>query len=122
MWVEIHPSTKSTHDVNVWDITPRPSKEYEVRVVVWDTKDMIAADWEGTSDTFIRAFFDTKNAKETDTHYRCTTGEASFNYRLLFPISAPAENYNFTLQAWDRDFFASNDLIGEANLDLKHMF
>ncbi len=29
------------------------------------------------------------------------------------------DNYNFVVQCWDRDFFASNDLIGECNLDLK---
>jgi Ca2+-dependent lipid-binding protein len=88
-------------------------------VVIWDTKDVINADIEGTSDVFIRAFFDPKNAKETDTHYRCTTGAASFNYRLLYTINAPMDNYNFVVQCWDRDFFASNDLIGECNLDLK---
>ena len=51
------------------------------------------ADIEGTSDVFIRSFFDTRDAKETDTHYRCTTGKASFNYRLLFNVKAPTENY-----------------------------
>ena len=74
------------------------------------------------SDAFVRCFFDTKQAKETDTHYRCSTGQASFNYRLLFNMKAPADNYNFTIQAWDRDFFASNDLIGEACLDMKPLF
>ena len=93
-----------------------------MRLVVWDTKDVIASDIEGTSDTFIRAFFDTKDSKETDTHYRCTTGKASFNYRLLFKVNAPTNNYNLTLQAWDRDFFKSNDLIGDATFDLKHLF
>ena len=28
-------------------------------------------DVEGTTDMFVRAFFDTKDAKETDTHFRC---------------------------------------------------
>lgn len=74
LWVEIQPSNKSTGDQPVWDITPRPQKDYEVRVVVWDTKDLAAADWEGVSDAFVRCFFDTKQAKETDTHYRCSTG------------------------------------------------
>lgn len=89
---------------------------------MWDTKDVIPADWEGVSDVFIRTFFDTKNSKETDTHYRCQDGKASFNYRLLFGVNAPTDNYNFTLQVWDRDFFASNDLIGDATLDLKPLF
>ena len=74
------------------------------------------------SDVFIRCFFDTKDAKETDTHFRCGDGKASFNYRLLFDYKAPNENYNFSIQVWDRDFFCSNDLIGETALDLKPIF
>jgi Ca2+-dependent lipid-binding protein len=122
MWVEIFPTNKASQESDSWDITPRPVKDFEVRLVVWDTKDVIAADWEGTSDVFIRAFFDSRQAKETDTHYRCSNGKASFNYRLLFNMKAPADHYNLTIQAWDRDFFASNDLIGDANFDLKYIF
>lgn len=123
MWVEIMPTAKSTAgEDKVWNITPRPQKDYEVRLVVWDTKDVIAQDVEGTSDVYIRAFFDTKDAKETDCHYRCQNGKASFNWRLLFKQSAPTNNYSLTLQAWDRDFFKSNDLIGDATFDLKHLF
>ena len=76
-------------------------------------------DIEGTSDTFIRAFFDSKEqTKETDTHFRCSDGKASFNYRLLFDIKHPRKDYNLTLQAYDRDFFKSNDIIGEARINL----
>ena len=72
-------------------------KEYEVRVVIWDTKDIISQDWEGTSDVFIKAYFDQKEIKETDCHYRCSNGKASFNYRLLYTIKGPADHYNLTL-------------------------
>ena len=45
-------------------------------------------DAEGTSDVFVKAWINS-DKKETDTHWRCTTGEASFNYRLLFNFLAP---------------------------------
>jgi hypothetical protein len=93
-----------------------------VRLVVWDTKDIVAKDWEGTSDVYIRAFFDTRDARETDCHYRCQNGKASFNYRLLYTVKGPNDNYNLTIQAWDRDFFASNDLIGDTTFNLKPIF
>ena len=93
-----------------------------MRVVVWDTKELACMDVEGTSDAFVKAFLEPKTAKETDCHYRCSTGNASFNYRLLYNVNAPQENYIFTVQCWDRDFFASNDLIGEVQLDLKSLF
>jgi hypothetical protein len=68
-----------------------------VRLVIWDTKDIVAKDWEGTSDVYIRAFFDTRDARETDCHYRCQNGKASFNYRLLYTVKGPNDNYNLTI-------------------------
>lgn len=38
---------------------------------MWDTKEIKMMDEEGTSDVYIRAFMDNKNALETDCHYRC---------------------------------------------------
>jgi hypothetical protein len=52
-------------------------------LVIYDTVDVIPADFEGTSDVFIKGYIDDKDKRETDTHYRCMNGKASFNYRLL---------------------------------------
>jgi hypothetical protein len=72
LWVEINLTNTSTKsESKVWDITPLPSRDYEVRLVVWDTKDVICTDVEGTSDVFIKAYLDSSDKKETDTHFRC---------------------------------------------------
>lgn len=56
----------------VFDIKPKPPEEFEVRLVIFDTVDVICMDVEGTSDVYGRAFFDSKEeVHETDTHYRC---------------------------------------------------
>lgn len=55
----------------VWDTTPLPVDDYELRVIVYDTKDVIIADVEGTTDAFLKCWIDDKDKKETDTHYRC---------------------------------------------------
>lgn len=71
LWVDIIP-TSVANEFPKYDISKRPPEELEVRVCVYDTIDLKMMDDEGTSDAFIRAFFDTKEgAKETDTHYRC---------------------------------------------------
>ena len=130
MWLEINEvqaksitglSQEEQKEVPVWDISPEPPKDYEVRVIIWDTKDVPKMDIEGTSDVFFRGYFgeqdkSNKQVKETDTHYRCSNGAASFNFRLLYDIKAPLKNdeYTYSLQCWDRDLFKSNDLIGEA--------
>ncbi len=118
LWVEIHPTSIPMDEVPLWDITPKPPQEMEVRVAVMDTVDVICMDAEGTSDVYIRCFFDSKDDRETDTHFRCQNGKASFNYRLLFPITYPKSDWTFTVQMYDRDFFKSNDIIGEAAIDL----
>lgn len=123
MWVEINPAKVAPEDEErVWEIEKKPFEEMEVRLVVWDTKDIKMMDDEGTSDVFIRSFFDSKNALETDCHYRCQDGKASFNYRLKFKERFPRKDYRLNLQAYDRDFFKSNDIIGSCMIDLKQAF
>ena len=87
-WCEINPMTSKKADVEPMNITPEPPKDYEMRLVIWKTKDIEAMDWEGTSDVFIRAFLDPDHDHLTDTHWRCTTGKASFNWRLKIPIKS----------------------------------
>jgi len=98
MWVEILPARCAPEDEEpIWDIKKKPPQEFQVRLVVWDTKDIKMMDAEGTSDAFIRAFFDNDNALESDTHFRCQNGKASFNYRLLFNESLPRKDYRLTI-------------------------
>ena len=56
--------------LDTFDIAPKPTDKNEVRIAVFDTKKLKMMDAEGTTDGFIKCFFNTKNAKETDTHYR----------------------------------------------------
>jgi len=79
-------------------------------------------DAEGTSDVYIKAFISDTDKQESDTHYRCTTGTPSFNYRLLFDVTTPTTKpYMLTMQAWDRDLLKSNDLICQWQLEITPM-
>jgi len=73
MWVEINPASVVPEDeAKLYDISMKPPEEYQMRVSIFDTKDIKMMDDEGTSDVFCRCFFDSrKDALETDTHYRC---------------------------------------------------
>lgn len=90
MWIDIEPE-KSTEAAKIWNVTPQPEKEFELRVSVFGIKDLPEADFEGTTDAYVRAFIDDKHVQETDTHYRCTTGNPNFNYRLLFNVKTPLQ-------------------------------
>jgi hypothetical protein len=66
-------------DVKLWDIAPRPPQELEVRVCVFNAKDVKIMDFEGTSDVFFKGYFDSKEeVQETDTHYRNQDGKPDF--------------------------------------------
>ena len=119
LWVEIHDVDSPEANLPPIDINPEPVLDFECRIVIWKTKDIEMMDVEGTSDVFVRCFFEDKDDKVTDTHWRCQNGEASFNYRLLFPLKSQSPaGYNLTIQAWDKDIIASNDIIGSCNLPI----
>jgi len=121
-WVEIIPTALDARNFPVFDISPKPTEHYECRVIIWDTIDLEMMDAEGTSDAFFRAYFDSNKDKETDTHFRCSNGKASFNFRMKFDVEFPMKEYKLTIQGYDRDFFKSNDVIGEYALDLYNLF
>ena len=123
-WLEIEPSNKQgKKEQKEWDIAPEPVKEYQIRLSVMDTKDVPCEDFEGVSDVFIRSYVDDEDKKDTDTHFRCSNGKASFNYRILFDVKSPRENpLLLVMQAWDFDLFKSNDYICEWTLDLEKVF
>mmetsp|Transcript_42315 Transcript_42315/g.55765 ORF Transcript_42315/g.55765 Transcript_42315/m.55765 type:complete len:194 (+) Transcript_42315:3877-4458(+) len=114
MWAEINELSAPSDTTPKWDISKKPTEDFEVRVVVWDTVDLEIMDWEGTTDGFVRCFFESDNSKDTDTHFRNSDGKCSWNYRLLFPVTYGEKNkkYEITVQAYDLDLFKSNDLIG----------
>lgn len=122
MWAEMNELSMGTESCPTWDIAKKPLEEYEVRIIVWDTEDLEMMDAEGTTDGFVRCFFDSEDRKDTDTHFRNQDGKCSWNYRLLFPFNYPCKNYKLTVQAYDLDLFKSNDLIGQCLIDLEPLF
>jgi len=69
LWVNIVP-TILLNNIKIWDTAPKPPDQLEVRICIFGTEGIKMMDPEGTSDVFIRVFFNSKNYKETDTHFR----------------------------------------------------
>lgn len=123
MWIELIPPRQIVPPVNIY---PRAQLEYELRVVVWETKDCVFKDEAtGANDLYAQGApkRQVSNFKMTDTHWRCRA-KGSFNWRWKFKVHLPVDqnkNYGedvFVIQLWDRDLIARNDLIGEAQIDL----
>ena len=89
---------------------------------MFETEELKMMDVEGTTDGFVKVFFDPSKAKDTDTHFRNQDGHCSWNYRMLHKINYPNKNSKLTVQVYDRDLFTSNELIGDSVIDLKPLF
>ena len=120
MWLEMFKaSEKSQH--HVWKISPEPITELEVRFIVWETEDMEMMDAEGTSDIYVIGYLGQKDRQKTDVHYRCQTGNASFNWRMLLPLQCPIQKPELTIQVYDKDIFSSDDFISGTKINLKNL-
>jgi hypothetical protein len=138
MWIEIFPMSEQSWHPYV-DISPPEKELFELRVVIWDAKDMVPMDVVGDmNDLFVSGhlyYRDGQNrlqetVHETDIHWRAQGGKGSFNYRLLFkdlmlPMddgSGDSDLPRFVLRAWDQDVLGGNDLIGSAEIDIRDLF
>lgn len=89
-WLEILDRKEAALNPRI-DISPPPKEEYELRVVVWGTKDVVFKD-ETTkcNDLYVMGILGDKKL-ETDTHWRCRA-KGSFNWRYKFPMTLPLDN------------------------------
>jgi hypothetical protein len=93
MWVEIFPEEDSKfHPPAV--IKPPAKEEYEIRLIIWETKDIPLVDGDHV-DIYVKVIFNPNGwtaeaiEKETDVHYNSKDGRGEFNYRMLFPLEIP---------------------------------
>ncbi|XP_072218039.1 otoferlin isoform X5 [Leuresthes tenuis] len=129
------------------DISPRKPKSFELRVIIWNTDDVILEDdafmtGEKMSDIYVRGWLkgQQEDKQDTDVHYHSLTGEGNFNWRFVFPfdylmaeekivISKKESMFSWdeteykipprlTLQVWDADHFSADDFLGAIELDL----
>ncbi|XP_053565469.1 otoferlin [Bombina bombina] len=146
MWVDMFPMDMPAPGPAI-DISPRKPKRYELRVIIWNTDEVILEDddyftGEKSSDIFVRGWLkgQQEDKQDTDVHYHSLTGEGNFNWRFLFPfdylvaeekivISKKESMFSWdeteykiparlTMQVWDADHFSADDFLGAIELDL----
>jgi len=97
-WVDIEAQdkVKKGQERKEWAVEPQPIKDYQLRVCILDAEELPMADFEGTSDVYIKCYLDDKDKRTTDTHFR-STGNGSWNYRMLFDLKAPRAEGDYQL-------------------------
>uniref|UniRef100_A0A5F9CH26 C2 domain-containing protein n=1 Tax=Oryctolagus cuniculus TaxID=9986 RepID=A0A5F9CH26_RABIT len=148
MWVDIFP--RDVPAPPPVDIKPRQPISYELRVVIWNTEDVVLDDvnpltGEMSSDIYVKSWVKglEHDKQETDVHFNSLTGEGNFNWRFVFrfnylpterevsvrrrPGPFALEEAEFrqpallVLQVWDYDRISANDFLGSLELQLPDM-
>ncbi|XP_022212778.2 otoferlin [Drosophila obscura] len=144
LWIELFEA--NTYIPFPVDITPVPPAGYEIRVVVKSLRGIQAGDrnvfGKLMSDLFVTGWCqDIDKRQSTDIHYRSFTGDAAFNWRMIFPMMySPNEDMMvfrrrgglfeeieikrppvIYLQIWDRDVITRNEYLGALELNLSNM-
>ncbi|XP_057637172.1 fer-1-like protein 4 [Chionomys nivalis] len=148
MWIDIFPSDVPAPPPV--DIKPRQPISYELRVVIWNTEDVVLDDvnpltGEMSSDIYVKSWVKglEHDKQETDVHFNSLTGEGNFNWRFVFrfdylpterevsvrrkPGPFALEEAEFrqpavlVMQVWDYDRISANDFLGSLELQLPDM-
>eukprot|EP01006_Ploeotia_vitrea_P043964 TRINITY_DN66795_c5_g1_i1.p1 TRINITY_DN66795_c5_g1~~TRINITY_DN66795_c5_g1_i1.p1 ORF type:complete len:1371 (-),score=823.25 TRINITY_DN66795_c5_g1_i1:1409-5521(-) len=105
-------------------IAPPPPKEFELRVIIWETKDCVLKDGD-KSDIFVSCMLDDmdrSDRQETDSHWNSKDGSGSFNWRMKFPVVLPKTSSRLKIALWDKDLLSANDQLCEAIINLKRFW
>lgn len=122
MWVEVL-TPEEARKTPMARLQVQNKDEYELRLIVWETKDVPLVNGESV-DVFVKVQFDPTGwageliEKQTDVHYGSKDGRGVFNYRFLFDVSTPCEFPRLKFQIYDYGLL-SNESIGESILNLK---
>ena len=86
MWVDIFSASDKEKIEEQIDINPNKPVPYQIRLIIWETRDIPNVDLEDCVDIFVTGQINDGVIRSTDVHYRSQTGFGSFNWRMLYDV------------------------------------
>lgn len=87
-------------------------------MIVWSVVDMPCNDVEDVSDLYVQCMFN-EETQNTDVHYRSSTGDGNFNWRMVFPVMLPIKNPLITFRTLDKDVVTGDDFLASVSISLQ---
>lgn len=109
------------------------TEDYELRVVIWNTKGVVPADDKEdqakdiNQQIIVTTNFEGRSGgddkKQTDVAYFCAGGAAEWNYRMIWPVTLPCKVPRLRITMWDVPSFTGSDIsVGEILYNLQPFF
>lgn len=123
MWIDMFRPTEREAATAIF---PKEQIPFELRAIVWETKDCPYIN-ELNESNHLYARGAVKRGElwqQTDTHW-FSRAQGSFNWRWKWEIKLPVDQYKnygedrFEIQLWNRDLIGTDTMIGYADLSLQ---
>lgn len=122
MWLEIVPKKKND-DFPITPLIAQNMEKYEMRIVIWNTRDVPLLDGKVNIQVRIQMFDGKKEVEEfTDTHNNSKDGIGEFNYRIVIPFYYPSNKTNLNISIFNDNIITKDEILGFANLDMRKYY
>ena len=125
MWIDIFTQSEAMK-ISPIDLPKSEKRKFEIRIVCWRSMDVSYKNRRALD--LVATFYmegATDRKRSTDVHWRCKTGQGSWNYRIKLPLELPIdskEKSRLKVQLWNQALVRSSEIIGEQSINLYDWF
>ena len=104
-----------------------PPEEYEIRLIIWEARNIVYEGKKKQIDAMICVSYDPEGylseavKKETDVHLGCTDGKPIWNWRMKFNLTVPCTFPRLTFDLKDFNTFGADEALCSCTISVKRL-